>query len=451
MKHVGSYLLILLFSISFAACKKTADVQNDWIDPGRQPSELCKALKIEGANQKGGLPDSNSLTNPKIVKNLLSASVTNDNRLFLTIATQSVSSLKGVYLSVEGADSYWDIPLPSGNSTTKVLSVGIPARVLKGGFRLIYRLYDVNGKVGNKSSTEVKITDPVNYCNANGATIGLEEGNDGIDVKTFTLGDQPGWVTIEYNMFTVKDRMDIQYGKKFIRSTGSLLVNSNDKPPIGKCSDVGLAGDGFISGTGKFQFYYEPSVSRTIDIYMSGCLDGGTAWEYKIVECPKDLPTLGIHSNWEEGKGFTWGHAWVSLTENGQTILYGLWPDSHPTIIQLNQNNGAQTDIRKNVEKGLANNARYYQLNSTQLQTIKGILLENKTWAYTYNCSSFAEELLNRSGVDNRSFDDLVNGASIETPRSMMRIIRNLEAQSPTTSFKPLGMNIDFGSCSMCN
>ncbi len=43
---------------------------------------------------------------------------------------------------------------------------------------------------------------------------------------------------------------------------------------------------------------------------------------------------LGIHSNVAgDEKGFTSGHAWISITHSGTTKVYGLWPDAHP--IQL--------------------------------------------------------------------------------------------------------------------
>jgi len=57
--------------------------------------------------------------------------------------------------------------------------------------------------------------------------------------------------------------------------------------------------------------------------------------------------TLGIHSNVAGGKNeFASGHAWLTVTTNGVTKAYGLWPDNHPRSID----NGDGTDIRIGLE-----------------------------------------------------------------------------------------------------
>jgi len=67
-----------------------------------------------------------------------------------------------------------------------------------------------------------------------------------------------------------------------------------------------------------------------------------------------DEPTvLGVHSN--QGPGLAdgapgSGHAWISVSRNGQTTSYGLWPNGHPLVEQGGQQdgfNGSGTHVRR--------------------------------------------------------------------------------------------------------
>ena len=78
--------------------------------------------------------------------------------------------------------------------------------------------------------------------------------------------------------------------------------------------------------------------------------------------------TLGIHSTVDprtEGSfnQLVDGHAWITVTRNGQTKHYGLWPDAHSRV----QDNGPGTDIREGMEALLRPTAsRYYALTPEQ-------------------------------------------------------------------------------------
>lgn len=56
---------------------------------------------------------------------------------------------------------------------------------------------------------------------------------------------------------------------------------------------------------------------------------------------------FGIHSN-DAGndKDITAGHAWLAITHDGKTTVYGLWPDAHPNVLD----NGDKSDIRIGME-----------------------------------------------------------------------------------------------------
>ena len=79
------------------------------------------------------------------------------------------------------------------------------------------------------------------------------------------------------------------------------------------------------------------------------------------------------------------GHAWISVTRNGKTQQYGLWPDNHGRV----EDNGRTSDIRVGMEAGVIPKAsRYYELTAQQARTLDAKLKENVTWSYANTCAS---------------------------------------------------------------
>ena len=100
----------------------------------------------------------------------------------------------------------------------------------------------------------------------------------------------------------------------------------------------------------------------------------------------------------------------------------------------LGQNNGAGTDIRKNMEpiSGKAN--RYYKLSAWQSQKLLNLLAKNTTWEKTNNCSSWASYIVTEVTGKDVDADDWLG---FETPRELGKSIIELERKSPTTIIKP--------------
>lgn len=139
---------------------------------------------------------------------------------------------------------------------------------------------------------------------------------------------------------------------------------------------------------------------------------------------------LGIHSSVSAG-AFTGGHAWLTITKGGQTTHYGLWPDAHPRTVD----NGDASDIRIGLEAGSRIAAsRYYSLSDAQTLRFEAQVAANRHWQYTYNCSSWASEMvLNIIGED----VDADDWAGIDTPRELGRNILLLEERDPTSVSSP--------------
>ncbi|MBY0426156.1 MAG: IPT/TIG domain-containing protein [Cytophagales bacterium] len=95
-------------------------------------------------------------------------------------------------------------------------------------------------------------------------------GGQGTTFTPHNLGAFPGQVSVDYEMYSVPDQMDIYYNGQMVASTG-----------------------GLVSNAGKLTFYYNanPGEPTICNIRMYAPLDG-TAWNYQA-NCPEGLnPTV---------------------------------------------------------------------------------------------------------------------------------------------------------------
>lgn len=155
-----------------------------------------------------------------------------------------------------------------------------------------------------------------------------------------------------------------------------------------------------------------------------------------------DKVVLGIHSSVDpntEGSfdRFVDGHSWISVTRNGRTEYYGLWPDDHGMIERRGLSNGSGSDIRTGLEAGReATQSRFYDLTPEQVAALGNELKQNVTWGYTHTCASWASEVASR--VTGESIDASEYGV-FETPRELIQNLRELEREHPTAPDKPIG------------
>lgn len=153
---------------------------------------------------------------------------------------------------------------------------------------------------------------------------------------------------------------------------------------------------------------------------------------------------LGIHSNVVgESNDFTAGHAWLTITHEGKTTHYGLWPDAHPNVV----NNGNGSDIRVGMEASSTSAAsRYYRLSDAQAKHFNALMKANVAWRYTNTCASWASEIVSEVVSEDVDSDDW---AGFETPRELGRNIQKLEAKQPTNLGSPKPLKDNPASSSM--
>lgn len=147
---------------------------------------------------------------------------------------------------------------------------------------------------------------------------------------------------------------------------------------------------------------------------------------------------LGVHSNVAgDDRSFTDGHAWLTITHDGKTTAYGLWPDAHPRVI----NNGDKSDIRIGLEDGqTAAASRYYRLSDAQAKHFNALMQANVAWRYTNTCASWATEVVEEVVGEDLNADDYMG---FDTPRELGASIQAMEKKHPTSphSPKPLRQN----------
>lgn len=436
-RHRAAILLPFFALLFVVACKKDIELP---IDPDTDKNELSEALLLKGSRKKGEAPSSTG-SGAGIFNHVPTASVTPDNIVFIPFVHSAGSAIRGVYLQVVGADSYWDVPVPADPNNIGIVALGLPDNVIDGVFEVQYAVYDQSGNIGQPVLMNITVNLPVVFCEQNISSFDWVEGNDGITNVTYELGDTPGWVTIEFDTYTVPDRLDLRYGSQWIRSTGDLLDNADPRPPLKPCDQV-VAGDGFLGQHNYFTFYYDPNVSRKVSIYVSGCMDGGTRWQFRIVDCPKDLPLIGVHtsvsSNWAVVNIWNHGHAWITITEHGKTTRYGLWPDWNDDIEAAGLDNGSGTDVRKNFEQGTGLYSRFMYVTPDKLAEVNSFI--SKHWEYSLpdrNCATFAQKTWYVATGEELAANEFWNGSPVESPRKLGYSIEAKEYWSPTVHLRP--------------
>lgn len=294
MRQVNFLIPLLLFTslLIFSGCQKDEEPLEEIspIDPATQPSELSRALGIAGSNREGDMPapTENAIGRPELTHTQPSASVTNDNTVYIPFAFEAQEDIETIFLQVTNADNYWQIPvLVSPGEESHVFQVFIPAHILEGEFRMDYAIGDAAGHISESATLNTRIVPPVSFCEGGDNTMRVE-GTDGLTIQTFYFNNAKGMINLEYEMYSKPDRMDIFYNGKWVSGTGN-EVAAGTTPPSSQCHD---GTNGFTGGEGVVYFYFDSEISNRVDVYLSGCF-GGTKWYYDIF-CPEawyaDLP-----------------------------------------------------------------------------------------------------------------------------------------------------------------
>lgn len=149
---------------------------------------------------------------------------------------------------------------------------------------------------------------------------------------------------------------------------------------------------------------------------------------------PQERVVLGIHTNTKPGAPLIDGHAWLTITRDGKTEAYGLWPANHPRF--GNETTPPATDIRRGIENNFdATASRYYALSSEQLREFEAASREKVTWGYSNTCASWASDTVYRVTGERVIASEI--GGLTDTPREIRESIDALERQQDTSRDAP--------------
>jgi hypothetical protein len=293
----------ILALVTITACKKDPVGGGGTSDPNTTGSIPAPPIKINPSNANGvtthlqivgstrtvgGLPPYQKPFGDSIALGGIQKSieVTAGGEILLpvnyTVMTAGGTySVREYYIHVVGADSTIKVT----NSNTNLPANGTMIHRIKVPSYFSYGQFCFNTKVTFvRSDGSIYQTPDYNVCvgitapKTCGQTV---SGSEGLTFTTLRLSDAAGTATVNYDTYTVPDRIDIYYNQTWVGGTGA---NPGPIPPQKNCSYV-TTGDGFLGATGKLTFSYNPNISKEVTVVVSGCLGSSTAWDYSIV-CP---------------------------------------------------------------------------------------------------------------------------------------------------------------------
>ncbi len=100
--------------------------------------------------------------------------------------------------------------------------------------------------------------EPVERCNESIRAAGRHD-----DLRSVHLGPNPGWVTIDYNMYRVPDYMEARHNNRTVATTTT-----------------------FVPGRDSHRFFYEPDGNEYIRVYIGSNPRHPTRWTYRV-SCPQ--------------------------------------------------------------------------------------------------------------------------------------------------------------------
>lgn len=246
------------------------------VDPS-DPNALSKVIVFPNDAQTatGTLPQASGSTTTTIQNNPSVSMTSGGSQVFVPIQFTGSTVISYVYVQISGANTYFKIPVSGGKSSALIyIPMSLPSNVLQGQFELIIVLIGSNGNVvaSQRLTVPVEITLPLSCGD------GYVSGSSGITQTEHELSGKAGKVSIDYDTYSLPDRIDVYVDGQWVAGTGTSIA---PPPPLSTCSNP-LAG--FVGKSGTFTFNVT-SGSKRVQTYVSGCTGSSTAWNYSLT-CP---------------------------------------------------------------------------------------------------------------------------------------------------------------------
>jgi hypothetical protein len=154
MKSRIRFFAPVLAVLLLAACKDQNEAKPDLIDPSDAQKVGAALVMPSGTQSKTGTPPapSQSPQAPRVSATVSELPTTNGGAENISVPYNNLNGgLGGAYAQVEGASSYFDIPVQGNAPSSGVITlpVGLPENLNSGSFVLVYCIYDRSGRVSN--------------------------------------------------------------------------------------------------------------------------------------------------------------------------------------------------------------------------------------------------------------------------------------------------------------
>jgi hypothetical protein len=411
------------------------DKLNRFVDIN-DPQDIQNALIINNSSTANG-----ELPPPSSGYNYLSTSINSikvnaGSTVVLPLIYTGGYDIKKVYIQVTGAEGYFSVnpTLVTGADGMWYISIAIPKNIDDGEFSVRYEVEDERGNISNIVTTKVEITNEVVSCENAYAT-----GQSGLTFTTLYLAEKSGPVVIDYDTYSVPDRIDIYQGTNWITGTGT---NPNSPiPPLCNCSNTL---PGFVGRSGKLTFDYDASKGQNITVVVSGCLNGGTSWEWALSEAPvcnsgdEGGSTSSVYTPYN-GKQVSKIAVYSSKSGNLPDITFSY--DASGRITSMTKRNVVYTfDFKGNALTVKADGSTLYQAELNAQGYISAVTNQNAS--FTYNSNAYLTRCTLSNGY---RFDIKYNSKNNQTEVSTTTT-GSPSVQTYTFSTYENKANIDFNA-----
>jgi len=281
--------LLMAGIVQFSSCKKedsaptptpAAPTYADYSINPANPDSLSKVISFGKATfQKGNWPTTASTNTVSIDYDPSLTVSTGGSTTYLPIVYKGTETFTKVLLIVKGATTGYFMYDASVTdlSGTFFVPMTIPKSVMQGNFSLQVLLLNAKGDIVSSKTITVPVQIKKPYeCSTSGASV---SGSSGITQTMHALDGKAGEVSIDWNTYSIPDRIDVYVDGKWVNGTGA---SAAPPPPLCPCSNPL---PGFVGSSGTFKIPVTAS-SKNIEVYVSGCTGSGTAWDYNL-KCPQ--------------------------------------------------------------------------------------------------------------------------------------------------------------------
>ncbi|MGM0563902.1 MAG: hypothetical protein ACQES2_06190 [Pseudomonadota bacterium] len=304
-RSIRALLLLFVFSLALSACGggggSDSDSSEPQIDP-RDANALTEVLVVPGASTvPGSLPATTSSPDaPRLTRSETDVAYSSGSQVQLPVDFETNGSvLSEILFAVQGADSYFRLQLANApESGTFSLPINVPSNVANGQFCIDLKMIDANGRVSAEQQICISVISPL-ACNNLKVS-----GGEGVTSTMIDMGGSVGNVKVDYETYTVKDKIDIFQNGQWVAGTGPNTSRTSIRTAL-DCSQATEA-LGYVGENSEFLFSYNPALGGDVEVVVSGCENSGTAWEY-TASCPGDFGQCTVDSDCAAGEACVTG------------------------------------------------------------------------------------------------------------------------------------------------